>query len=523
MILRKINNKIVHNFAIILFSISFFSIGNVNAATLQINSNTTSLSPGGIMTLSVNLNSEGVAINNAEAKIVFPSDLLEIISVSKSSSIFSLWVEEPAYSNITGIITFNGGVPTPGFTGSQGSVLSIVVKAKSAGQADFVFADAAVRANDGLGTDVLTGKTGKKITIANKNSSISDNFSTPSTSTQLSIQTQTQTSTVSVPTLQITSATHPSQDFWYKDNSPHYKWKIPTGVDAVQTIIGKNSSSLPRVTYSPAITEKLVQDLGDGVWYFKIRGRKSGKLGPVSTYIVQVDRTSPKNREVTFSYDDTKKILDIKADIIDETSGLDYFDIYINDILIKKLPASEFVNGNYQIFVDNPGDNTVKLVAVDHAGNSKESLGSFKAKAVEEQVQAQTQAVASPSQPIVQQPEMLKSTNKTFLVTIGSFTIPVVYFIAIIISTILILVVAAFRVGLNYGKSSDKFVLHKSSAKGDNINILLLLRRNLEERLEMLQQTRHNRILSNEEKNLRESIEVDLDEIDRAIEEGGTK
>lgn len=48
--------------------------------------------------------------------------------------------------------------------------------------------------------------------------------------------------------------------------------------------------------------------------------------------------------------------------------------------------------------------------------------------------------------------------------------------------------------------------------------MLLLLKKRLEKHLEILQQTRHNRVLSKEEKDIKEEIEIDLDEVDRAIE-----
>jgi len=48
-------------------------------------------------------------VNVIGAKIAFPTDKMEVISLSKVDSIINLWVEEPAYSNATGTITFAGG------------------------------------------------------------------------------------------------------------------------------------------------------------------------------------------------------------------------------------------------------------------------------------------------------------------------------------------------------------------------------------------------------------------------------
>ncbi len=477
-------DKIVYSITTFIFGVFFFGCNSASAAILQINSNSATLSPGGIMTLSVMLNSEGVAINNADATIVFPKDLLEVVSVNKSESIFSLWVEEPVYSNITGSITFNGGIPTPGFNGPNGTILSIVVKAKAAGQADLIFSEAAVRANDGLGTNVLNSKNSKTVMIAN---------------TAEPVPAEIPVVAPLVSNLQIISTTHPNQKQWYKNSNPVFKWVISTGVDAVQTAIDNTANGEPRVTYSPAISEKLVKDSKDGIWYFKVRARKDGKFGPTSTYIARIDTTSPIKNEVNFSYDDDKKILNINADIIDETSGLDHYEIYVNDLLVKKVMSAEFVNNNYQLLFDTAGYNDVRLLAVDRAGNSVESLWAFRTTAKIEPVQRSIYI------------EKELSTN------IWSFTIPVIYFVALILLDIILLIIA-FKLGRHYGKFRNKSKVSTALVKGDNTKVLLSLKKRLEKHLEILQHIRHKRILSKEEKDIKEAIESDLDEVDKAIE-----
>ncbi len=477
-----------------MFSGLLFGSQVVEAATIKINSNSTNITVGDTATLSVVVDSEGFAINNAEAVIKFPTDLFDVVSVSKSSSVFSLWVEDPAFSNSAGNITFNGGLPTPGYNGSQGQVVSFVVRAKKAGQGEITFSSAAVRANDGLGTDVLNSKRGKSITIAAKTSPIIEE--TPTTP-----ETPATKPPVTAASLQITSLTHPDQEVWYKDNNPIFGWKLPTGVSDVQTALDDSVSGSPRITYSPAISEKAVKDLTDGIWYFKVRARKDGSWGPVSTYTARIDNTAPVSNTVTFTYDDNEKVLDIKADIVDETSGLDYYEIYINDSLVNKVPATDFTNGNYQLAVDTPGNNSIKLVAVDRAGNSIESSGAFQATAVPEE-----------SQPT-------PSVDERLLVTVGSFSAPVAYVALVIILISIILVMGAFMLGYFFSKSRNKHKARTTQAKGENVKALLLLKKRLEKHLELLQRTRHKRVLSKEEKDIKETIEGDLDEVDKAIEE----
>lgn len=167
MYIKKIKKNSLKYFLPIIFAACFlfFSYSSASAATLSINSNSTSVASGSTIRFTVLINSGGVAINNAGASISFPTDKLEVVSISKGS-VFTLWAEEPVASN--GVITFNGGVPTPGYSGSGGTVISINARAKTVGQASLSFSSASILANDGLGTNVLTGTSGRTITITAK-------------------------------------------------------------------------------------------------------------------------------------------------------------------------------------------------------------------------------------------------------------------------------------------------------------------------------------------------------------------
>ncbi|HLP86578.1 MAG TPA: cohesin domain-containing protein [Candidatus Paceibacterota bacterium] len=149
-----------------MVSFFLFAPSRLFAASLSILPNPSNISTGGTTVMKVYVNTEGKSINNAEAVIQFPVDTLQVVSISKSSSIFSLWVEEPSFSNITGKINFNGGIPTPGYIGSNGYIASITFKAKTAGVAPIIFLSGAVRENDGLGTDILTSKKGSMINVS---------------------------------------------------------------------------------------------------------------------------------------------------------------------------------------------------------------------------------------------------------------------------------------------------------------------------------------------------------------------
>lgn len=370
---KTLINEIARCLTIIALCVFLFGSRSANAATLQINSSSGTLSPGSITTLSVILNSEGVAINNAEAKIIFPADLLEVVSIAKSNSIFSLWVEEPSYSNIAGTINFNGGVPTPGFNGPNGTVLSIVVKAIKAGQADLIFSDAAVRANDGLGTDVLRVKTGKTLSVIQKEE--------PATIPVPEATTQGGAGTPGAPG--ISSPTHPDPNKWYSASNAKFVWPLPQDIDAVRLLVGRLPRVTPTINYIPPVASKELPNLEDGVWYFHARFRNSAGWGEVSHFRFQIDTKKPDRfdiREVTRS-DLTEPKAKFTFDANDKTSGINHYEVQIDN----ESPQIWRDDGNhiYETNTLSPNKHTLIAKAVDKAGNVSANSAEFVVEALE--------------------------------------------------------------------------------------------------------------------------------------------
>jgi Cohesin domain len=137
------------------------------AATLGITSDSANVTTGDIVTVTILVNSSDQAINTAEGILQFPTAVLQALSVDKSSSIFSIWVQDPTFSNTTGQVSFSAGLPNPGYQGSGGTVLTATFVAKHSGTATLSLSDASVRANDGLGTDVLTSAGTLQLTVTN--------------------------------------------------------------------------------------------------------------------------------------------------------------------------------------------------------------------------------------------------------------------------------------------------------------------------------------------------------------------
>ena len=137
-----------------------FASSALAQATLYIAPSGGAYEAGTLFSVLVNVNTGGAAINAAAAQINFDNSRLEVTDLGYARSIFTIWTEEPNYSNAAGTIKFSGGVPSPGFTGVSGAVLRITFKPKSGGQAPVVFVSGNVLANDGEGTNILDGLNG---------------------------------------------------------------------------------------------------------------------------------------------------------------------------------------------------------------------------------------------------------------------------------------------------------------------------------------------------------------------------
>ena len=155
---------------IALVGLFLLSAHAASAATLSLSPGTGVYTSGSTFTVNVRVNTQGEEINAAEGTLKFNPNELSVVNVSRASSIFNLWVAEPAFSNSTGNITFSGGSPS-GYSGGGGTVMSVTFRAAGAGSARVSFTNGSVLANDGRGTNVLTNMGGGTFTIQAQSSS----------------------------------------------------------------------------------------------------------------------------------------------------------------------------------------------------------------------------------------------------------------------------------------------------------------------------------------------------------------
>lgn len=157
--LRKKEKLFKHTFIkslLLFFAIVFFPFIS-HAATLNISPSSGTYTLGQTFSVSFFLSSASQSTNAVSGSFNYSKESLEIVSVSKSGSIFNLWVQEPNYSNISGTGSFEGIILNPGFIGNSGKLITYTFRVKATGTGTVRMSATSVLANDGNGTNIFTG------------------------------------------------------------------------------------------------------------------------------------------------------------------------------------------------------------------------------------------------------------------------------------------------------------------------------------------------------------------------------
>lgn len=336
-----------------IIAVFFFLPLTVRAAFLDISPSSGSYKTGANFTVGVYVGTSE-SINAISGRVYFPTDKLETVSVSKSGSIFSLWVQEPIISS--GIVSFEGIILNPGYTGTSGKLVNITFKVKAAGDAKLGFSSASVLANDGKGTNVLTN-------IGSASYSLGDTTpSSPDTTTPTVI-----TGTPGAP--QLSSSTHPDQNKWYANNTPVFSWPLPSGVTAVRTAAGIIPKANPTVVYSPPVASRNLDSLNDGVWYFHTQFRNATGWGEITHFRFQIDTQKPTLFNITevARSDQTLSKIKFSFDAQDETSGISYYEIKIDNN--EAFNWEDDGSHQFETAALFPGKHSIFVKAFDQAGN----------------------------------------------------------------------------------------------------------------------------------------------------------
>lgn len=324
--------------------------GSVHAATLGLSPSSGSFTTGSTFGVSVRVNTQGVAINSAEATVRYPRNILEVSSISKGG-LFTLWPSEPTYSNTDGQVTFAGGLPSPGYNGSAGTLITITFRSKSAGSATVNITGGRVLANDGSGTNVLTSQGSGTYTIA-------DAPAPPNVP--------------AAPT--ITSSSHPDSSAWYTLRDIVAEWTRGSGVTGFSYALDDQAETIPDTVQDTTGTSAQFTGIGDGVWYLHVRGVNSAGWGATAHFRVQIDATGPLPFTIFGTLNDVADPSirrQISFETTDAVSGMHHYELSIDGgaaIGIDVGATTPYILPELGI-----GTHTLLVRAVDVAGNTTTS------------------------------------------------------------------------------------------------------------------------------------------------------
>lgn len=136
---------------ILLFALPVIS----SAQTVKVSSDNSNYNVGDTFLVQVKLDSGGQPINTISGEVLIPEDIFSISNIETGGSFISLWVEKPNY--VMGKISFSGGLPG-GYSGSEDTIFSFVLKAKTTGLPIINLQNISAYFNDGRGTAVTSIK-----------------------------------------------------------------------------------------------------------------------------------------------------------------------------------------------------------------------------------------------------------------------------------------------------------------------------------------------------------------------------
>jgi hypothetical protein len=364
--------KIIFLFSVFCFLFSVLvSEANAADAFLYLSPSTGNYTVGNTFLIQAKVNSGGVPTNAADGTLVFNPDKLEIKSISKTESVFSLWVQEPTFSNSLGTINFAGGKPSPGFIGAAGIIFTITFKAKTAtiDPASVTFAAGSVLADDGKGTNILTNMgSGSYKLVARAITPV-----LPEEEEYVPSITPSQTPAAPI----VSSPTHPDENSWYSNNDPEFIWKLPADVTGVSLLLNQKPTSNPGPNSDGMMESKKYEDVEDGIWYFHIKFENEYGWGTITHRKVLIDTQTPAPFEITVDNenDPTNPTPIFLFQSEDSVSGINYYEVKV--VGQKATTSASTRENSYRPLPVPPGKQTVEVKAFDRTGNFTSASADF--------------------------------------------------------------------------------------------------------------------------------------------------
>ena len=346
---------------LIIITILFFSVAlsiQAQGAFLFLSPGSGSFKIGDTFSVELKTDTGGIPINAAQTTVYFPPDKLEVLNISKENSIFSLWPEEPSFSNVAGKVSFSGGIPHPGFTGI-GNIITINFKAKNEGLILLTLGEGRVLADDGKGTDIF-------VFIKEAKFSIQKEIILPE------IKPEVPSTEIPSPP-KISSLTHPQEEEWYNNNNPQFQWELTPDIIGVSFVLDRHLDTVPDLVSEGKFESNIYEGIDDGIWYFHLKLENEIGWSESSHRKIEIDTHPPYPFEVIIDNagDLTNPNPNLYFETRDDTSGISHYKLKIGETDFLNLMLAQ-VNPFPTPF-QNPGRHPVVVRAVDEAGNIVEA------------------------------------------------------------------------------------------------------------------------------------------------------
>ncbi|MBI4050163.1 MAG: hypothetical protein HY398_01810 [Candidatus Doudnabacteria bacterium] len=292
------------------------------------------------------LDTEKVPLNTISLRLNYSPETLEAIDVAPGNSLVSLWVERPEVRGNTLLLT--GGV-TGGFNASAFPVFRSTFLAKKTGNAQITMdAQSVALASDGRGTPVPLQFRVLNFAVTPKG----------------------------VKPILITATTHPDSNAWYKDNKVILKF-VPRPDEEYSYSFSSNLEIIPDEQKDEVREEYGYENLPDGIYYFKLNTKLTEEAWQeAAVFRVQIDQTPPEEFAPQISSDPElfsgRPFLSFST--VDKTSGIAHYKIKTGAFGFSREAQSPFELQRPLL------GNTVKVMAVDRAGNVRTETVNYPAR-----------------------------------------------------------------------------------------------------------------------------------------------
>ena len=363
-------------FALFL-SLFFANIASAADATLFLTPITGTYIAGDTFTVSVAVDSGGAPVNAIEGRLEYDPKELTVLSVSKTNSVLSSWVSEPAFDNELGTLSFGGSLATATAL-TRETVLKFEVRGQRSGEFRIRFVSgAAIHAADGTGGNIVSALNNgvyKIIPLINDPSTavVQEGEILSAGGEVLGAATGTT----------ITSPTHPDQTLWYALATSTLNWDLPSGLSGIRLSLDKKENGVGNISYPTTLHQKIIGNIRDGVYYFHVTRDALGGESETTNYKLQIDSTVPTGVTVTEveRTDPTNPHVAVMVSATDTMSGIDHYEFTIDGG--SPTNWTDAGGHTYTLPASAAGTHQLIAMAVDKAGNKASSSLDFIVKSL---------------------------------------------------------------------------------------------------------------------------------------------